>query len=114
MSGETDALARFPSEDCGECGTPGPQRHLSAVGGCETCAAADPRPVNVPVRGVLPYDLPLPSPGPGRGTEWWAWRSAGGNLVAEAGRKVPWPPIAPKCYRLASGAMVHVKPDCRC
>lgn len=23
-------------------------------------------------------------------------------------------PRASKCYRLASGAMVHVKPDCRC
>ena len=30
---------------------------------------------------------------------------------------VPFPdriPRAVKCYRLAGGAMVHVKPDCRC
>ena len=32
----------------------------------------------------------------------------------------PWTPFrdriprATKCYRMASGAMVHVKPDCRC
>ena len=52
MSEAGDNLTRFLAEDCAECGTPGHQRHLSAVGGCETCAAADPRPVYVPVRTI--------------------------------------------------------------
>lgn len=44
---------------------------------------------------------------------WRAWWKAGGNLVTEAGRRVPWPRPS-SCYRLASGARVHVKPGCRC
>lgn len=96
------ALSRFLSEDCPECGTPGYQRHLSAVGGCATCAAADPRPVNVPLRnphaGVIAYDMVLPKwP---RGELWTPFRD-----------RIP---RAAKCYRMAGGAMVHVKPDCRC
>jgi len=49
----TDDEARFLSEDCTECGTPGFQRHLSAVGGCATCMAGAPWPVYIPVRNVL-------------------------------------------------------------
>ena len=104
MSGALDELARFLAEDCPECKTPGPQRHLSAVGGCATCAAADPRPVNVPVRnahaGVVVYDMVLPK-WPDPPADWW---------TPFRGRI----PRATKCYRMASGAMVHVKPDCRC
>jgi hypothetical protein len=51
MSEKADALERFLAEDCPACGTPGPVRHLSAVGGCKTCADSDPRPVFIyPVR----------------------------------------------------------------
>jgi hypothetical protein len=58
-------------------------------------------PVHVPLRndGVLLYDMVLPT---------WpddvAWWTPLRNRI----------PRASKCYRLASGAMVHVKPDCRC
>lgn len=76
-TGGEEKLTRFLAEECPECGTPGPLRHLSVVGGCRTCADNDPRPVFV-----------FPAP---RG-----WRSGG------------------SCYRLASGAAVHVKPGCRC
>jgi len=115
MSSDHARLSRFLSEDCAECGTPGYQRHLSAVGGCATCAAEDPRQVFIQARKVLTYDMVLPPPpDPREAAEWSAWRSAGGNLVTEAGRKAPWPSRASKCYRMASGAMVHVKPDCRC
>ena len=38
-------LETFLAETCPECGTPGPYRHLSAVGGCATCCRDDPRPV---------------------------------------------------------------------
>lgn len=62
------------AEVCPECGTPGPQRHLSAVGGCGTCMASDPRPVAVPLRnphaGVLIYDMVLPGL-PDKPAEWW-------------------------------------------
>jgi hypothetical protein len=48
--------------------------------------------------GVLAYDMVLPAwP---RGDLWTPFR----NRMPRAGR----------CYRLASGSMVHVKPDCRC
>lgn len=59
MSTDHARLSRFLSEDCPECGTPGYQRHLSAVGGCATCAAEDPRPVYIPVRneGIRPHCL---------------------------------------------------------
>lgn len=102
MSTDHARLGRFLSEDCAECGTPGYQRHLSAVGGCGMCAAEDPRPVHVPLRnahaGVLTYDMVLPKwP---RGETWTPFRD---RL-----------PRASKCYALASGATVHVKPDCRC
>jgi hypothetical protein len=64
---------------------------------------------------IAVYDLVLPSPpDPREAAEWRAWRSAGGNLVTEEGRRVPWPSRAARCYSLPSGAMVHVKPDCRC
>ncbi len=33
---------------------------------------------------------------------------------AEEARGEPWPSRATRCYSLLSGAMVHVKPDCRC
>lgn len=95
-----EALRRFLSEDCTECGTPGYQRHLSAVNGCATCAAADPRPVNVPLRntGIAVFDAVLPKwP---RGELWTPFRD---RL-----------PRATSCYQTASGAMVHVKPECRC
>jgi hypothetical protein len=102
-----DDLAAFLAGTCPECETPGPQRHLSAVGGCATCIRDDPRPVAVPVRkliglpdsAVLTYDMVLPK---------WPYDA------------VPWTPYrnrlprAPGCYRLASGSMVHIKPGCRC
>ena len=109
---EHERLDRFLSEDCAECGTPGYQRHLSAVGGCGTCAAEDPRPVHVPVRGVYTYDGPLGFP-PDTVVVY------GGTPFPETVTP-PWVPFrdriprAAKCYPLASGAMVHVKPDCRC
>jgi hypothetical protein len=41
---------------------------------------------------IAVYDMVLPSPpDPREAAEWRAWRSAGGNLVTEAGRQVPWP-----------------------
>lgn len=55
----------------------------------------------MPQNGVLCYDYVPPPP----------WRPYG---IA------PWTPFrnrlpsASKCYRLASGARVHVKPGCRC
>jgi len=115
MSSNPSGLSRFLSEDCGDCGTPGYQRHLSAVGGCATCAAADPRPVNVPVRGVYTYDGPLGFPPD-------TWVVYGGVPFPEAVTP-PWTPfrnVFPRwhsgkvCYPLPSGNMVHVKPDCRC
>ena len=115
MSSNPSGLSRFLSEDCGDCGTPGCQRHLSAVGGCATCAAADPRPVNVPVRGVYTYDGPLGFPPD-------TWVVYGGVPFPEAVTP-PWTPfrnVFPRwhsgkvCYPLPSGNMVHVKPDCRC
>jgi hypothetical protein len=57
-------------------------------------------PVNVPVRntGIAMYDAVLPKwP---RGELWTPFRD---RIPRAAG-----------CYRMASGAMVHVKPDCRC
>jgi hypothetical protein len=50
---DLEDLARFLAETCPECGTPGPQRHLSTVNRCGTCTANDPRPACVPVRNVL-------------------------------------------------------------
>lgn len=48
---ESIALEAFLAATCAECGTQGPWRHLSAVGGCQRCCAEDPRPVHVfPVR----------------------------------------------------------------
>lgn len=44
----------------------------------------------------------------------------GADLPAWDLRPAPWTPFRdrlprpPRCYRLASGAAVHVKPDCRC
>jgi RNA polymerase-binding transcription factor DksA len=45
-------LERFLAEDCPECGAPGPQRHLSVVNGCRTCAENNPWPVHTPQRLV--------------------------------------------------------------
>jgi hypothetical protein len=77
--------------------------------------------------GWLPYDMVLPPPpDPREAGEWRAWRSAGGNLVTEEGRKVPWPPRTAieaaypdpgpfgSCYKTATGMAVHVRPGCRC
>jgi ribosomal protein L37AE/L43A len=50
MGSDEDRLERYLAETCPECRTPGPQRHLSAVGGCRTCAENDPRPVYTPQR----------------------------------------------------------------
>jgi hypothetical protein len=100
-------LVLFLQETCPDCGTPGPLRHLGGVNGCRTCAGNDPRPVNVPVRNVV------------------------GDVLSRAvqdAAAVAFPPFSPflgigpdspssrprACYRVASGAMVHVKPDCRC
>lgn len=59
-------------------------------------------PVAVPLRnahaGVLVYDMTLPEPY--RGEMWTPFRDR--------------MPRAAKCYRLASGSMVHVRPGCRC
>ena len=96
-------LDRFLGEDCTECGTPGFWRHLSAVFGCGTCATNDPQPVYVPIipmqnKRILAYDMVLPKwP---EGPPWAPFR----NRL----------PRASRCYRLASGAPVHIKPDCRC
>ena len=93
-------LDQFLADDCPACGTPGPQRHLSAVGGCRTCAAGDLRPVCIPVRseGILTYDVVLPMyPA----------------LAARAPLRNRIPRVS-RCYPLASGAMVHIKPGCRC
>lgn len=108
-----DDLALYLRETCPECGTPGPQRHLGATGGCGTCAENGPRPVNVPLRhadaGVVAYDMVLPD-WPEPAEHWTPFR------IAQ-------PPIrfylhcdwrTSGCYRMAGGAMVHVKPDCRC
>jgi hypothetical protein len=101
-SADLDGLARFLAEECPECGTPGSQRHLAVVSGCQACAEADPRPVSVPLRnehaGVLVYDMTLPKWSP-PDFYWTPFR----NIFR-----------SPKCYQLASGARVHVKPDCRC
>ena len=94
---EADTLGRFLAETCAECGTPGPMRHLSAVGGCRTCAADDPRPVYTPVRN-LPHGWrtgPVPAP------------------AAEASPAVS-SSLPKDCYRMPGGSMVHVKPGCRC
>ncbi len=94
-------LNRFLAETCPECGTPGPQRHLSAVGGCATCAADDTRPVHVPVRSahaVEVYDMVLPK-WPESAEYWTPFRDR--------------MPRASKCYRISAG-MVHIKPGCRC
>jgi hypothetical protein len=103
MSTDHAALSRFLSGDCTECGTPGYQRHLSAVGGCATCATEDPRRVNIPVRNkkIAAYDMVWPKPYDG---PYLAPFRASGLTSA----------VPAKCYRMASGAMVHVKPDCRC
>lgn len=115
MSSDHAALSRFLSEDCTECGTPGPQRHLSAVGGCATCAAADPRPVNVPVRGVYTFDGPLGFP-----PDTLVTFDAGPFPERPAFRWTPFRNVFSRwhsgkvCYTLPSGNMVHVKPECRC
>lgn len=51
-SGEESAtqLERFLAEECPECGTPGPQRHLSVVNGCRMCMEGNPWPVHTPQR----------------------------------------------------------------
>jgi hypothetical protein len=100
--GSLDDLEAFLAEECPECGTPGPRRHLSAVGGCGTCADNDPRPVFTPLRnkdaGVAVYDMVLPK-----------WPDA-----------PPWAPFrdriprGSKCYQTPSGQQVHVQPECRC
>lgn len=58
-------------------------------------------PVFTPIRntGVLAYDIVLPK-WPDDAVPWAPFRN---NLARASG-----------CYRLASGAMVHVKPGCRC
>ena len=48
----TDSLDRYLAEECPECGTPGPQRHLSVVGGCRTGMENNPWPVFTPQRLV--------------------------------------------------------------
>jgi hypothetical protein len=102
-----EALAQFLAETCPKCGTPGPQRHLSAVGGCQTCADSDPRPVLIPARtqmeaaGVIAQQ-------PMR------------NIVGRLGVRIATDGTArpvgcsADCYRLPSGGMVHVRPGCRC
>lgn len=100
-----DDLTRFLSKGCAECGTPGPRRHLSAVAGCATCAADDPRPVNVPVRNVVGT---VPSR---------AVRDAAAVAFPPfslfLGMRPDGAPSRPRaCCRLPGGAMVHVKPDC--
>lgn len=93
-----------PVETCPECGTPGPLRHLGGVNGCRVCAESDPRPVNVPLRnrdaGVLVYDMVLPK-----------WPEIPEDYWTPFRDRIP---RASKCYQMASGAMVHVKPECRC
>lgn len=49
---ERTAEERFLGEDCPECGTPGPCRHLSVVNGCRTCMQGNPWPVYTPQRLV--------------------------------------------------------------
>jgi hypothetical protein len=60
-------------------------------------------PVAVPLRnrdaGILVYDMVLPK-WPEPAEYWTPFR----NRI----------PRATKCYRLAGGSMVHVKPGCRC
>lgn len=122
MSTDHARLSRFLSEDCPECETPGYQRHLSAVGGCATCAAADPRPVYVPLRnqGVLVYGLPLPPRRPPGGAPVFPPgldlfpSSPDGPFIAPFRKGGVTPPRSGKCYRMATGAKVHVKTDCRC
>lgn len=60
-------------------------------------------PVNVPVRnkGIEVFDMVLPESY--TGPFWAPFRD--GGLTS---------PLPAKCYRMASGAMVHVKPECRC
>jgi len=103
--GTLDDLTRFLAETCPECGTPGFQRHLSAVGGCETCAENDPRPVYVPLRnkdaGVIMYDAQPPDD---------PWGGGGPPVWTPFRDRMP---RASRCYRIGAG-MVHVKPDCRC
>jgi hypothetical protein len=81
-------LDDFLSLDCPECGTPGPWRHLSAVGGCQRCCADDPRPVF-----VLP-----------------AYRRSRQGLVPVVHARAVLPAA---CYPAAWGT-VHVTPGCRC
>jgi len=44
------AGTRFFTEDCPECGTPGPERVLSTVNGCRICMEGNPVPVHTPKR----------------------------------------------------------------
>ena len=106
-AGDPAELAAWLAETCPECGTPGPLRHFAAVNGCAVCMAEDPRPVCIPlrnvigdvlVRGIETYDMELPTwP---RGEMWATFRDR--------------MPRVTKCYQMASGAAVHVKPGCRC
>lgn len=94
-------LGQFLGEICPECQAPGYQRHLSAVGGCRTCADNDSRPVRIPMRnehaGVVTYDMVLPK-----------WPQ--GELWTPFRNRIP---RATSCYRISAG-MVHVQPSCRC
>jgi hypothetical protein len=64
------------------------------------CPAHPDIPVHVPLRntGVLVYDMVLPK-WPDGAESWTPLR----DILRRSG-----------CYRLASGAKVHVKPGCRC
>ncbi|MDE3075595.1 MAG: hypothetical protein KGJ86_09205 [Chloroflexota bacterium] len=50
--------------------------------------------------GILLYDLALPEPPDPTGYYWTPFRG--------------FTPRTTRCYELASGARVHVKPGCRC
>jgi hypothetical protein len=65
---------------------------------------------DAPVRGVYTYDGPLGLP-PDTLVVY--------DMTPPEGPESSWTPLrdrprATKCYRMASGAMVHFKPDCRC
>lgn len=96
-------LDRFTSSRCPDCGTPGQQRHLSAVGGCRTCREGDPRPVYRPARGASSTGDRAPAASASMQRRLSGLRNV---FALRHSGKV--------CYRLPSGNMVHVKPGCRC
>jgi len=56
--------------------------------------------ISWPDRSVMTYDVVLPE-----------WRGPSAEYWTPFRDRLP---RASKCYSLASGAMVHVKPECRC